>query len=505
VPAAELNSEELVSGDEKAATEEGVNGTLVDPKENSSGAFDIIGENGQVIMRNNRLTVDDPSRQTLSLAEIEELKQAGTGSGKEIIAKIMAAHSAIDEKSKFSLAKYTLRKSRKYMKRFTVLPMDVNHLAEFLLEKEAPRVMELRQEALALITSWANVHHVDNQSNTGGRWLVVDDAGGLVVAAMAEKMGILHTPDEETRQQELEELKRQVYKDDTESHTNGESDLNRPELNPKDLHQAASTNAITLIHSNTQPNISVLKYLGFGNDGSFSSHPLYTNLHTLSWLQLLEPESDRAYTTVPEMTTPEESATWKTSRRAAWYRKKRRWKRTRRVVAQTKAGGFDGLVIATVMKPEGVLEHLVPLVKGGGQIVVYSPTVEPLATLVDCYSKERKAAYIARFEELCKVNGGAAALVNDPDFPLDPTLVLHAALQTSRAIEWQVLPMRTHPLMLSKGGAEGYIFTSTRVLPSETAVKAKGRFSKKRKADVSSNDGDVKRIKDNTDTPDKPT
>ena len=81
-------------------------------------------------MRNNRLTVDDASRQALSMAEIEELKKAGTGSGKDIIAKIMASHNAIDEKTSFSLAKYTLRKSKKYMKRFTALPMDIGLLTE---------------------------------------------------------------------------------------------------------------------------------------------------------------------------------------------------------------------------------------------------------------------------------------------------------------------------------------------------------------------------------------
>lgn len=153
-------------------------------------------------MRNNRLTIDDPSRQALSMEEIEELKKAGTASGKEIIAKIMAAHTALNEKTTFSLAKYTLRKSKKYMRRFTVLPMDVGILSSIWMEKEPVRIMELREETLGLIMSWANVHHsggIEDQDESirTGRYLVIDDSSGLVVAAMADRMSILYPPIEE--------------------------------------------------------------------------------------------------------------------------------------------------------------------------------------------------------------------------------------------------------------------------------------------------------------------
>jgi tRNA (adenine-N(1)-)-methyltransferase non-catalytic subunit len=198
VPAAELHAEAL--GEEYA--------TAIEPSEEAAeggAGFDIVGDDGQVIMRNNRLTIDDASRQALTMDEIEELKKAGTGSGKDIIAKIMASHNAIGEKTTFSLAKYTLRKSRKYLKRFTALPMDVGILTEYVLEKEAYKIMELREDLLGLICSWANIHcAVTSRVQTaedgvsqigGGRWLVVDDTGGLVTAALAERMGLLY-PDE---------------------------------------------------------------------------------------------------------------------------------------------------------------------------------------------------------------------------------------------------------------------------------------------------------------------
>jgi tRNA (adenine-N(1)-)-methyltransferase non-catalytic subunit len=161
VPAAELHAEAL--GEEHAPAAE-----AADEVPESGAGFDIVGEDGEVIMRNNRLTVDDASRQKLSMDEIEALKKAGTGSGKDIIAKIMASHNAIGEKTTFSLAKYTLRKSRKYLKRFTALPMDVGVLTEYVLEKEAYKIMEL----------WCHKPGPDSRRwSQPGRWGPVASSG----------------------------------------------------------------------------------------------------------------------------------------------------------------------------------------------------------------------------------------------------------------------------------------------------------------------------------------
>ena len=70
---------------------------------------------------------------------------------------------------------------------------------------------------------------------------------------------------------------------------------------------------------------------------------------------------------------------------------------------------------------------------------------------------------------------------DEDDYPVDPRLLLGCSLVTSRARQWQVLPGRTHPMMTSRGGGEGYIFTARRVLPVEGKVEARGKFTKKRK------------------------
>ncbi|KAH7348100.1 Gcd10p family-domain-containing protein [Pyrenochaeta sp. MPI-SDFR-AT-0127] len=544
VPPSELHAEAL--GNELAPAADAGD-------DNADGAtgFDIVGEDGQVLMRNNRLTVDDASRQALSMAEIEELKKAGAGSGKDIIAKIMASHNAIEEKTTFSLAKYTLRKSRKYLKRFTALPLDVGVLTEYILEREAYKIMELREDLLGLICSWSNIHcgassriltAEDGVSQIGGgRWLVVDDTGGLLTAALAERMGILY-PEEENDDSE-EEAKDEAAKgstvhgekgDNTSPQQNGAADTStasdhnstdvampdvdaatapdpttavpseaparpRKPLRPHIPQMSAPTNTLTILHPNNQPNLSYLKYFGYDYGAPAPSHPLYKHLKTLSWLSLLHPEDDPQYDE-PEFISDEVLATMKSSKRGTYYKKRRRWERVKGVVDETRSGGFDGLVVASAIDTTTVLKELVPLVKGGGRVVVYNPNVEPLVELCDYYSKERRAAFIARefgppqhhhqqtngkrskFEDDADTNETSTEGGNEEDdFPLNPTLLLAPSLQTARARQWQVLPGRTHPMMTSKGGAEGYLFTATRVLPIEGRVEARGQHGKKRR------------------------
>lgn len=582
VPASELHAESFAEDHATPAESR-------DEPAEGGGEFDIVGEDGELIMRSNRLTVDDPSRQKLSMDEIEELKKAGTGSGKEIIAKIMASHMAIDEKTPFSLAKYTLRKSKKYLRRFTALPMDVSLLSQYILEKEAHRVMELREEMLGLIGSWANVHCAASSRVVsspdgrgmigGGRWLVVDDTGGMVVAALAERMGILYpeetlddgdedleqeqgqhqVPEDPTKERKLSsgqdgpgqsaaadtgtdvmmvdapspeppQLLSETLQSDRSNPPNRRSDNTAPSSPPKlpspelpgrasdgsakettdHTHQksrqprpikpqmSALTNTLTVIHSNAQPNLGLLKYFSFDATSPVPTHPLYTNLKTLSWLQLLHPSED-ASSIEPEVVPDSVLATWKSGKRGTYYRKRRRWERTSRVVKETRAGGFDGLVVASYMEPAAILRACVPLLRGAAMVVVYSPTVEPLVELSDFHSKERRVAYLARqnngiengkngkrnVEEGAENNeedGGEA----DSDFPVNPTLLLAPMLQTARARRWQVLPGRTHPMMTSRGGAEGYLFTATRVLPVEGKVEARGRFRAGKKRKVAS-------------------
>ena len=506
--------------------------------------YEVLSPDGQIVMRTNQHTVDDTSRQKLSMAEIEALKRADVDGGRDVVAQILANHSAIDQKTDFALAKYTLRKTKKYFKRFTVLPVDVPLLANWIVnEKDATRIMEMREEALALVCSWANVHcgGLERDAETGevvdeNRWLVVDGTGGLVIAAMAERMGILYPSATPPSEQKPEPASRPDPRPNQDTSSTPapktEESTDRPSTPPptsapaptspstprripknilaQESHMSARTNTLTLIHANAQPNLWLLNYFGYDPNAPSLTHPLHTHLHTLTWLQLLDPASDATYQE-PATVSPETLASYKSTKRGNYYRKRRRWARVRGVVDAARKGGFKGLVVACPgLDASSVLRHTLPLLRGGAQVVVYDPHVEPLARLADLYSKARRSAYMAA-EAAC-VDAVAAALdaaavaapdameaaearieeaastrpkVPSAEYPVDPRLVLAPTIYTARAKQWQVLPGRTHPRMTARGGAEGYVWVGTRVFPVEGKVEARGfnRGSKKRKTE----------------------
>ncbi|KAI6249259.1 tRNA (adenine(58)-N(1))-methyltransferase non-catalytic subunit trm6 [Erysiphe necator] len=505
VSALELNSEIIADEDnamnlEQFTTEKGIES-------------EVTGFSSKPIMRSNREIVDSASRQTLTMAEIEDLKKIGTDAGKGIIEKLISSHVGIEQKTAFSLAKYKLLKTKKYLKRFTVLPVDVPLLTQWMMEeKDAAKILEIREEMLALIGSWANVHFSSippslgsntNEDKINGRWLVVDETGGLLTASIAERMGILYP---------------KCYTQKPESNTFDDA---------HDFTPMARTNTITLVHNNTQPNLSLLKYFSFlsdkqslNMDSNATLHPLSASLHLINWLQLLDPSQDSTYSSPIPLLSAAELSAMKSNRRTAYYRKLRRWKRTQYVVSETLRGGFDGLAVVSQMDPVSLLKPLLPLLRGGAQVCIYSPCIEPLVELADLFSTSRRTAFIQSIPvDLESVESTQAIrsfsdapiesmsqssllletslaetiksdfhpnpkketdLISSDDFPLNPTLLLNSTVQSARIREWQVLPGRTHPVMTGRGGAEGYLFTGIKVLPAQGRVESRGKFSRKR-------------------------
>ncbi|KAI7154298.1 putative eukaryotic translation initiation factor 3, gamma subunit [Hortaea werneckii] len=506
VPPSELNAE-IVAEESTPNESRGDPATPASGNNDLPASYDLLTDDAAAT-KTNRLTVDDASRQALSQPEIEELKK--TAQGKEVIEKILAGHAGLDEKTIWSKAKYMLRKRNKYLKRFTVLPMDIGNLIDHILEKEPARILEMREETLGLMMAWSNAHtevaqevdrSKDGKKVGGGRWLVVDETGGLVVAAMAERMNLLHKPEEKEKSkgQGNGEAPQDSINGSSGQHSNDVSMPDAPETTigndnapPKsnakpesqdptqnqqhrDFPSPAPTNTITLLHPAVQPNISLLKHFGYDSNGPDTGHPLHTHLKPLSWLQLLHPTDDPTYAE-PHAVPDTDLAKWKSGKRGTYFKKRRRWERCRTIVDETRSGGFDGLIVASNMDPATILPHTVPLIRGGGHIVVYAPTIEPLVNLMDLYSRERRTAYI----QLLGKNETSVEELRE-DFPVDPRLLLAPTLQTSRVREWQVLPGRTHPNMTGRGGSEGFVFTARKVIPLEGAVEARGNFGKKRK------------------------
>ncbi|KAI1811224.1 Gcd10p family-domain-containing protein [Poronia punctata] len=551
VPAAELYSDILSSNVTPAASADGTPAPDVDGADDGPPTgveYSLVDQDsGAVVATTDRTDIDASARQTLTLGEIEALKKDGTDAGRELIAKLMLSHTAIEQKTEYSLAKYKLLKTRKYIRRFSVLPLDVPLLDHWTLEEKDPsRVLDMREEMVALLGCWANVHFGGKdvceapttvkieqseadvkmedaqlqETSTPGRWIVIDDTGGLLVAAMAERMGILYPSEAEAGKARTKPptTKPVASGNGDQPVSNSEGHSSQPvaqqgavtaEGNPDvesttqatSLQQAAHkpwrdgiavpyahANTITHIHANAQPNLSLLRYYDFDitNSTHTASHPLAKHLTTLSWLQLLEPELDDIYSSTPPTATTEEIYSWKTNRRSTFHKKRKRWAKTRHIIDNTRKGDFSGLVVASTMDPISIMRHTVPLLAGGAPIAIYSQSIEPLTELADCYSLARRAAWALHPpEELAGQTAAEQELwTGNDDFPLNPSLVLGASIQTSRVRKWQVLPGRTHPLMSGKGGAEGYVFTAWRVKPAEGKVEARGKLrSRKRKAD----------------------
>ncbi|KAL7931717.1 Gcd10p family domain-containing protein [Trichoderma chlorosporum] len=502
VPGTELNADKLA---DVSATETAEGDEVIEP--GNGEELTLVDESGKVVARSNREVIDESARQTLTMAEIDQLKKEGASAGKELIAKLMLSHTAIDQKTAYSLAKYKLLKEKKYMRRFTVLPLDVAQLGQWMLvERDASKVMEMRQEMIGLLGCWADVHFgglpiEGAQSPHGGRWLAVDDTGGLLVAAMAERMGLLHAeaPEEEATSTDAaqQEPNSEPQPNDDEAGTaatessapsaTAKAQRNRPKRPRKDDldDHYALTNSITLIHANSQPNLSLLRHFDYDfsdPNPPYPYHPLFTNLLPISWLQLLDPEADPTYAEPAPEVDSEILASWKTNRRANYHRKRRRWARTRQIVDATRAGGFSGLAVASTMDPISVLRHALPLLAGGAPVAIYSPTIEPLTQLADCFSISRRGAWVSNppAEAEGKTTTELENWAGTPDFPINPLLLIGAQVQTSRARRWQVLPGRTHPFMTERGGAVGFVFTGWRAIPAEGNIMARGKFQRKK-------------------------
>nr|XP_036576860.1 tRNA (adenine-n -)-methyltransferase non-catalytic subunit [Colletotrichum truncatum]KAF6783681.1 tRNA (adenine-n -)-methyltransferase non-catalytic subunit [Colletotrichum truncatum] len=546
VPPSEIHADALADTSAEPAEEDGIDLENVIAAPDGAEFAVVDNESGDIVARSRREIIDDTARQTLTTEEIEALKQGNTDAGKDIIAKLLLSHTALDQKTAFSLAKYKLLKTKKYIRRFSIQPLDTLTLGKWLLEeKDAGKVLEMREEMMGLLGCWANVHFgglpptdkpeivtadgsgMLDKSEIGGRWLVVDDTGGLVTAAMAERMGILYPNEPEEDEESEDKTDAAVVVDangekptkaaasngqtgeeaaaaaettttkpdqtmtDGPAAGDGEEQKQQP---PRRRHPPrrddfesifAPTNTLTLIHPNSQPNLALLKYYNFDSTNPnppYPLHPLATNLLPISWLQLLDPEEDVTYSTPPPDVSDEALHSWKANRRGNYHRKRRRWARTRYIVDSTRAGGHSGLVIASTMDVVSILRHTLPLLAGGAPIAIYSQSIEPLTELADCFSIARRAGWSTNppAEAVGKSLQELERWEGSDDFPINPTLLLGANVQTSRARRWQVLPGRTHPMMMGRGGADGYIFTGWKAVPAEGKVEARGKFKRRK-------------------------
>jgi tRNA (adenine-N(1)-)-methyltransferase non-catalytic subunit len=263
----------------------------------------------------NRELVDiGSSTQSLSMDEIETLKKTAKGAnvGEAIIDKLIKSHVNFNMKTKHSQEKYLIRKQQKFLRRFTVDYVGPSELLQYFIEKDSGKVLDMSEESLGLILSLGNIQ-------AGGRYLVIDETGGVVIAAIMERMRGL-----------------------------GE---------------------ILVVHENEHPNHSALSHT------EFSIELQKKMIQNINLLQFLEPEEEKVQW---NDFSEEELKEMKTNKRSHYYRRKQNAKEINSAIENSQRGEFDGLIIASTLYTPTLINKLLEKVSGSRPIIIYSQFKEGL-------------------------------------------------------------------------------------------------------------------------------
>ncbi|RUP45323.1 Gcd10p-domain-containing protein [Jimgerdemannia flammicorona] len=291
---------------------------------------------------NNREIFDDSSTQKLSFLDIEKLKEEGMKGeleGKDIIQKMVDSHASFDKKTEFSKAKYIQRKQKKFMKVFTPLRPTMLSVAQYFFVKNPDKVRNMRIDTLSQILSFGNVH-------ANSKLLVVDDTQGLVISAVAERMGGFGT--------------------------------------------------ILGIHDGDNHNYDILRYM------NFSKHVL-DSVTTLPWTKVAKDAAQEPF----DYKTEEQLGNMKELDRNGYYRRKRGYEKLQAAKQSLWDGNFDGLIVASQYTAVSILETLLPYLGGSRPIVIYSIHKEALLDAcvwmrksVDCLNPQITESWLRQYQVL---------------------------------------------------------------------------------------------------------
>ncbi|KZT30779.1 Gcd10p-domain-containing protein [Neolentinus lepideus HHB14362 ss-1] len=128
----------------------------------------------------NELINDGEFVQPLTSEEIETLKKSGV-SASEIIKTQIAQHANYSLKTEYSKEKYKKRKEAKYSKTFTTIEPTLFNVCEYWFNKDQNRLRDIRCDTLSQMLNLGSVR-------PGGRYIVVDDASGIIVAGVLERL-----------------------------------------------------------------------------------------------------------------------------------------------------------------------------------------------------------------------------------------------------------------------------------------------------------------------------
>ncbi|KAJ6483909.1 Gcd10p family-domain-containing protein [Mycena vulgaris] len=261
----------------------------------------------------NELINDGEFVQPLTLEEIQALKQSGAHAS-EIIKMQIEQHANYSLKTEYSKEKYKKRKEAKYSKIFTTVEPTLFNVCDYWFKKDQNRIRDIRVDALSQMLNMANIR-------PGGRYLAVDDASGLVVSGILERMG-------------------------------------------------GMGRLITICNTDSPPSYPVMVNM------NFKAETVASVLSSLNWATA---QRDHTPLVAPVDVPVEEI---KSDRQQSRINKRKAvsdlLNRTREELF---AGEFDALIVASEYDPFSIVENLVPYVAGSGSIVVQSPYVQILSDL----------------------------------------------------------------------------------------------------------------------------
>lgn len=252
--------------------------------------------------------------QKLTHEDVDELKRSGAASniGQLIITKMIEGHEGFDKKTIHSQQKYLKRKQAKFLRRFTIEYLNSSLLAQYFIEKDVSKLLDMSEETLGLIQHYSNIR-------PGGKYLLVDETGGIIIYLMLERMGF-----------------------------EGE---------------------ILVIHENEHPNYSALQFC------NIDPQVLEKTVKFINWLQVLEPNNERIEF---EEKSIEELNQMKSTKKAQYYRRLKRASEINYCIDQIENGNFDAFISITTLDANSYLPHIIPLVGGSRPITIYSQYKETL-------------------------------------------------------------------------------------------------------------------------------
>ncbi|GAA5929626.1 tRNA 1-methyladenosine methyltransferase subunit GCD10 [Sporobolomyces koalae] len=345
--------------------------------------------------------ISSTGAQNLTFVDIKALKESGA-TGREIIQKQIAEHTAFELKTEYSKEKYLKKKEAKYIPLFTPLPCTTHSLTTYNSDRVPPKTRELRADTVANLLAMANVR-------PGSRLLVVENTGGLIVGACVERMGgtgtlmIVNDADSPPDLHLLESFNFAAT----------------PDLDPiQTVHWAATEPAWT------PPDLPL------ETGDALADQPAQIAPGTLKVEAdaeaMSEEEKERELKRLRNLRNKNQRELNKIRRRKSTFDKAKLARQ------EYFNGEYDGLIVASEYEPYSIIERLIPRLAGSASIVVYSPTLQPLFPCL-------------------------LSLRADPSI-LQPTI--HEPFLR----RYQVLPGRTHPEMQGLTSGGGFLLSCIRVI-----------------------------------------